>query len=182
MLRRTNIITTAALALCCALPAVAAANPGPGPFTDEQRQLVAEYQAQNSPGAPGPFTDAERQLVDRYQDQNSAGAPGPFTDAQRQLVAAYQEEQSSVGAPGPFTDAQRQLVESPEVQGMIERAGSEIRATPSVVEIEAPSGGFDWGDAGIGAAGMLALFSIAGGSALLIAGRRRRDGVNVATH
>ena len=32
------------------------------------------------------------------------------------------------------------------------------------------SGGFDWGDAGIGAAGMLALFSIAAGSALLLMG------------
>ncbi len=39
------------------------------------------------------------------------------------------------------------------------------------------SGGFDWGDAGIGAAGMLALFSIAGGAALLLTGRRRRHGI-----
>ena len=36
------------------------------------------------------------------------------------------------------------------------------------------SGGFDWGDAGIGAAGMLAIFSIAAGSALMLTGRRRR--------
>ena len=42
---------------------------------------------------------------------------------------------------------------------------------------DAASGGFDWGDAGIGAAGMLALFSIAGGSALLLTGRRRRHGL-----
>jgi hypothetical protein len=39
------------------------------------------------------------------------------------------------------------------------------------------SGGFDWGDAGIGAAGMLALFSIAGGAALLLTGRRRGHGI-----
>jgi hypothetical protein len=65
---------------------------------------------------------------------------------------------------------------------MIDCASSQIRATPAVVEIDAPSGGFDWGDAGIGAAGMVALFSIAAGSALLIAGRRRRHGVKVATH
>jgi hypothetical protein len=49
-----------------------------------------------------------------------------------------------------------------------------IRATPAVVEIEAPSGSFDWGDAGIGAAGMLALFSITGGALLLATSRRRR--------
>jgi hypothetical protein len=39
------------------------------------------------------------------------------------------------------------------------------------------SGGFDWGDAGIGAAGMLAIFSIAAGSALLLTGRKRRHGI-----
>jgi hypothetical protein len=155
MLRRTNILTATALALCCALTPAAMADP---PFTDAERKVVEEYQAQQSPGAPGPFTDAERKLVDQYQDQ------------------------SALGAPGPYTDAQRQLVESPEVQAMVDRASSEISATPAVVQVDAPSGGFDWGDAGIGAAGMLALFSIAAGSALLITGRRRRHGVKVATH
>jgi hypothetical protein len=153
MLRRTNILTAAALALCSALaPAVAA----------------------------DPFTDAERKLVAEYQDQSSVGAPGPFTDAQRKVVAEYQDHSSAV-APGPFTDAERNLVESPEVQRAVDRVSGEIRATPAVVEVEAPSG-FDWGDAGIGAAGMLALFSIAAGSALLIGGRRRRHGVKVATN
>jgi hypothetical protein len=134
MLRRSNILAAAALALCCALAPTAAADP----FTDSERKLVEEYQAEQSVGAP------------------HAG-------------------------PGPFTDSERRLVESPEVQGMVDRVSSEIRATPAVVEVQAPSGGFDWGDAGIGAAGMLALFSIAGGAALLIAGRRRRGGVSAAT-
>jgi hypothetical protein len=50
-----------------------------------------------------------------------------------------------------------------------------------IVEVrDAPSSGFDWGDAGIGAAGMLALFGIAGGSALLLTGRKRRQQVRVA--
>jgi hypothetical protein len=43
------------------------------------------------------------------------------------------------------------------------------------VEIrQAPGNGFDWGDAGIGAAGMFALFSIAAGVALTVGSRRRR--------
>jgi hypothetical protein len=82
-------------------------------------------------------------------------------------------------AADPFTDSERKLVESPEVQGMVDRVSSGIRATPAVVEVQAPSGGFDWGDAGIGAAGMLALFSIAGG-ALLPASSRRRRRVSIA--
>ena len=45
----------------------------------------------------------------------------------------------------------------------------------------APGNGFDWGDAGIGAAGALALLSIAGGLALL-AGARRRRGVGMPAH
>jgi hypothetical protein len=134
MLRHSNILIAAALALCCAL--------APGAAAD-------------------PFTDAERRLVDEYKALRSLGAPH--------------------SGPGPFTDSERKLVESPEVQGMVDRISSEIRATPAVVELQAPSGGFDWGDAGIGAAGMLALFSIAGGAALLIAGRRRREGVSAAT-
>jgi hypothetical protein len=112
--------------------------------------------------AADPFTDAERKLVDEYNDQRALGSPH--------------------SQPGPFTDSDRKLVESPEVQGTVDRIRSEVRATPAVVEVEAPSGGFDWGDAGIGAAGMLALFCIGGGSALLIAGRRRRQGHTVAAH
>jgi hypothetical protein len=134
MLRRSNILTAAALALCCALAPAAAAD---------------------------PFTDSERKLVDEYNELRSPGVPH--------------------SQPGPFTDSERKLVESPEVQGMVDRIRSEIRTTPAIVKVQAPSGGFDWGDAGIGAAGMLALFSIAGGAALLIAGRRRGERVSAAT-
>jgi hypothetical protein len=134
MLRRSNILTVAALALCCALAPAAAAD---------------------------PFTDSERKLVDEY-NQQSLSAPH--------------------AGPGPFTDSDRKLVESPEVQGTVDRIRSEIRAAPAVVEVQAPSGGFDWADAGIGAAGMLALFCIGAGSALLIAGRKRRQEFRAATH
>ncbi len=48
------------------------------------------------------------------------------------------------------------------------------------IQVAERPGGFDWGDAGIGAAGMLALFSIAVGSTLLVVGRRRRRGFKVA--
>lgn len=59
----------------------------------------------------------------------------------------------------------------------------DVARDPSPVQLPAvevrstPSSGFDWGDAGIGAAGMLGLFSIAAASALLLTGRRRRHGV-----
>jgi hypothetical protein len=58
-----------------------------------------------------------------------------------------------------------------------------VVVSPPLVEVrEAPSGGFDWGDAAIGAAGTLGLFSIAAGSALLVTGRRRRGALRTAAH
>jgi hypothetical protein len=58
-----------------------------------------------------------------------------------------------------------------------------VEVPTPVVEIrEVPGSGFDWGDAGIGAAGMLALFSLAAGLALMVVGRRRRRGFQVPAH
>jgi len=56
-------------------------------------------------------------------------------------------------------------------------------AQPQVVEIrDAPENGFDWGDAGIGAAGILALLAIATALTLMVGARRRRSGVQVPAH
>jgi hypothetical protein len=59
-------------------------------------------------------------------------------------------------------------------------AGRYIPRGP-VVLVRAGDGGFGWGDAGIGAAGMLALLAIATGSAALLTQRRRRRAFRVAT-
>ena len=63
-------------------------------------------------------------------------------------------------------------------------AGLPEAPTPdTVVEIrEVPGSGFDWGDAGIGAAGILALLSIAGGVTLMVSTRRRRHGTEMPAH
>lgn len=47
-------------------------------------------------------------------------------------------------------------------------------APPPVVRLEAPASGFDWGDAGIGAAGGLALSMIVLGGALAVSQNRSR--------
>ena len=57
-----------------------------------------------------------------------------------------------------------------------------VQIPAPVVASDEPACGFDWGDAGIGAAGMLALLSIAAGSALLLTGRTGRNPARVATH
>jgi hypothetical protein len=124
MLRRSHILTTAALLAVCATPASA--------VTFEDRSSDG---AVISDVAPPPSSIAAS-AADEYQDLRSPDA----------------------------RDAARDL---PRVQ-----------SPTSVVEVQ--SGGFDWGDAGIGAAGVFALFGIAGGSALFLT--RRRRSVQVATH
>ena len=49
-------------------------------------------------------------------------------------------------------------------------------ARPAVVVIQTPASGFDWGDAGIGAAGGLAIAMIGLGGALAVSQRRSRRG------
>ena len=99
-MRRTHLITTAALVAACAMPATAA----------------AQGQDLRSP------------------DARDAAAASTQT--------AYQDLRS------PGNGARPRL---PPVQ------------VAPVVEIrDAPGNGFDWGDAGIGAAGLLAMLSIAG--------------------
>jgi hypothetical protein len=158
MLRGKTILTTIAVLGVCAVPASA-----------------QEYQDLRS--ADAKDAAAHRGLYESdggsYTLNRNFGSPDRL-DAARDLPSGT--------AAGPFTDSDRKLVESPEVQAMVDRISAEIAETPQVVEVSGTSSGFDWGDAAIGAAGMLALFSITAGSALLLTGRRRRGGFRVATH
>jgi hypothetical protein len=57
-------------------------------------------------------------------------------------------------------------------------AGSAINGVPAhaaVVRVQAPQSGFDWGDAGIGAAGIVALAMFGVGGALVISQRPRQS-------
>jgi hypothetical protein len=47
---------------------------------------------------------------------------------------------------------------------------------PTIVRVSAPDNGFDWGDAGIGAAGGFALSMIGVGGAIAVSQRRTRRG------
>jgi hypothetical protein len=165
MLRRSHILTTAALVAVCAVPTTAIAQQDlRSPDAQDAAEQRGLYESDG-----GSFT-----LNRGYGSPDAADAARDLPSAK---VSAGPPTHSG---PGPFTQSERELVESPEVQAMVDRISAEIRATPQVVEVSAPSGGFDWGDAGIGAAGMLGLFSIAAGSALMITGRRRRQALKVA--
>jgi hypothetical protein len=182
MLRRSQILTTAALLAVCATPASAAASGDVAPPASSIAASAAdEYQDLRSPDAVDAAEHRGLYETDRgqYALNRDYGSPDA-ADAARDLPVATPS--GTPAGPGPYTDSERRLVESPEVQDMVRQIRAEIRATPTVVVAGEPSGGVDWRDAGIGAAGTLALFSIAAGSALMLTGRRRRRGVGVATH
>ena len=61
------------------------------------------------------------------------------------------------------------------------RAPVSVNSAPTVRMVEAPTGGFDWGDAGIGAAGGLAIITLTGGIALATTQRRRRPRLPTAS-
>ncbi len=82
---------------------------------------------------------------------------------------------ATVSATNPATTANRApaTVYSRPDKSII-RVTAPARAPQAVVRINAPTGGFDWGDAGIGAAGGLALSLVGIGGALAISQHRTR--------
>jgi hypothetical protein len=161
-MRRTQLITTAALVAACAAPAAPAAQ-GQDLRSPDTRDAAAAAAAaqQHYQDLRSPDTrDAARASETRqYSDLRSPDA----RDAGRTADTRVTQDLRSPDA----RDAGRPPVQVPT----------------SVMEIrEVPGNGFDWGDAGIGAAGLLALLSITGGVTLMVLGRRRRRGAEVPAH
>jgi hypothetical protein len=108
-----------------------------------------------------------------YQDLRSP-------DARDAAAAAAEKPDQYVYSSDPDSSAARTEAAKVEVaQDLRSPDARDAGRTPvevptPVVEVrEVPASGFDWGDAGIGAAGILALLSIAGGLALMATSRRR---------
>jgi hypothetical protein len=155
MLRRNQLIAAGALALACSLPASAAV--AQQDLRSPDTRDAAATSERQVPSPPSSIAASEGQ---RYEAERFQSPPGVYTDRQREIVRQFQN-----------TPEYKRIV----LQTRLERLEREAATATAV-----PSSGFDWGDAGIGAAGMLALFTIAAGSTLLITNRRRRRGFQVA--
>jgi hypothetical protein len=186
MLRRNRIITATALA-ACALPAPAAIADPPVPVpadhvivTDADRAPQPLTRTYGSPDALD--ANEHRGLYARDRDrepqplQRAYGSPDGLDANQHRGLYALDRDRE----PQP---AQR-AYGSPDALDAAEHRGLYATDVPAqtVTVRELPSPGFDWGDAGIGAAGMLALLSIAAGSTLVLAGWRRRREFQVVSH
>ena len=162
MTRTKHLIATVAVVALSAAPASAAT----------WEQLKSEGTQATAP--PSSIAAGEGQAYEEVRSGLSSQdfrSPDGVDAAEHRGLYAVEDKSPYVlnrayGSPDAV-DAAREL---PPVQ------------LPDVTIASAPSAGFDWGDAGIGAAGMVALFSVAAGVALLLTGRRRRRGFRVATH
>jgi hypothetical protein len=182
MLRRNHILTTAALLAVCATPASAATFEDLHPDGD-----VAPPPSSIAASAADGYQDLRSpDARDAARDTGSTPEPGQdlrspdATDAAAHRGIYAPDGGSYVldrdyGSPDAV-DAARDL---PPVHYPTPTVATE---PPAPIVTVTESTGFDWGDAGIGAAGMLALFSIAAGSAVLLTGRKRRRSVQVVTH
>jgi hypothetical protein len=155
MSRRTPLITTAALLAVCATPASAAT-------------------WEDMSGSAPPPSSIAISAEEEYQDLRSPDAKDAAANhgVNRSDQGTYVLDRS-YGSPDAV-DAARDLPAYPTPTVATQPPAPIVTASDS-------SGGFDWGDAGIGAAGMFGLFGIAGGSALLLTGRKRRR-IRMATH
>jgi hypothetical protein len=153
MLRRSHILTATALLAVCVAPGSALAMP-------DQPTAPQVSQDLRSPDARDAALQAAESTPQVAQDLRSPDA----RDAALQAAESTPQVAQDLRSP----DARDAGRVSPPVQ------------TPLVEIREVPSNGFDWGDAGIGAAGIVAMLSIAAGLTLLLASRRRRRGVQTA--
>ena len=136
-----------------------------------RNQLIGAAALALACSLPASAAVAQRDLPNPDQQ-----APGPGSSIAAQEGQGY--------PPGVFTEREREIVrdyqQTPEYErSLLDTRLERVARDAGTATIEVPSGGFDWGDAGIGAAGMLALFSLGAGSTLLVTNRRRRQGFQV---
>jgi hypothetical protein len=156
---RTTLITTVALAAALVAPGAAGAATYEQLHSQNDKAVASDGPSYTDLRSPDARDAALASEESSYTDLRSP-------DARDAALASEEPSYTDLRSPDA-RDAGRTPVPAPE----------------PVVEIrEAPPSGFDWGDAGIGAAGILALVSIATGLMLLVGGRRRRRAVQVPAH
>jgi hypothetical protein len=159
MIRITrHIITTAFVFAAVAAPASA--------------QDLVSPDARDSANLSKPYESQDLRSPDARDSVNSNVSSGP-----QDLRSPDARESASFStSPLPAQD----------LRSADARDSSRFVSSDQPVRVSLPviddASGFDWGDAGIGAAGMLALFALAGGTVLIVSHHRKgRDSLPVAT-
>ena len=194
MIRRSHILTAAAFLAVCATPVSAATyeNLHSSGGDAASGALGRDYGSPDAADAArGVPADGGQYALDRDfgspDAADAAATPAPADSGKYALGRDFgSPDAADAAATRASADGGQYALDRPYGSPDAVDAARDLPPvtipTPVVEVRGAPSGGFDWGDAGIGAAGMLGLFSIAAGAALLLVGRKRRHGVSVATH
>jgi hypothetical protein len=181
MLRRSQILTAVAVLAMCVVPGFAYGMPdqpvAPPPSSIAEPAGQA-YQDLRSPDARDAGQSVQ-QVAQDLRSPDARDAAGTYAEPVTQVAQDLRSPDARDAAEAAKIEVAQDL-RSPDARD----AGLPQAPTPdTVVEIrEVPSTGFDWGDAGIGAAGILALLSIAGGLTLMATTRRRRHGTEMPAH
>jgi len=172
MLRRSHILTAVAVLAMCIVPGFAYGMP------DQPVDPGQTYQDLRSPDARDAGQPVQ-QVAQDLRSPDARDAAGTYAEPVTQVAQDLRSPDARDAAEAAKVEVAQDL-RSPDARD----AGLPESPTPdTVVEIrEVPSSGFDWGDAGIGAAGILALLSIAGGLTLMVTTRRRRHGTEMPAH
>jgi hypothetical protein len=153
-----RIASAVALALALAASIAPAASADPVPLASAEAAIAANRQA-TTPVRPNP----DEQTL----SQATVGS-GPCSEVCS--GGGY-----GVGNSSPAESGAR-LPHNPLARtGLLSQQANGLAAAthaPAVVHVTAPSSGFHWGDAGVGAGGMLALILIGVGGLLTVARRR----------
>ncbi len=159
MIRITrHIITTAFVFAAVAAPASA--------------QDLVSPDARDAANLSQPYSAQDLRSPDARDSVNSNVSSGP------QDLRSPDARESASFSTSPLA---QQDLRSPDARDSSRPVGSNQPVRVSLPVIDDGSG-FDWGDAGIGAAGMLALFALAGGTVLIVSHHRKsRDSMPVAT-
>ena len=189
MLRRSHILTAVAVLVAFAafVPSAYAIYP-PGAFEGDGQSPPPPPPSSIAAGAEDQYQslrsvearhEALGSLAQAPQDLRSPDAKDAKTEPVTQVAQDLRSPDARDAAQAAKVEIAQDL-RSPDARD----AGLPEAPTPdTVVEIrEVPGNGFDWGDAGIGAAGILALLSIAGGVTLMVSTRRRRHGTEMPAH
>jgi hypothetical protein len=182
MLRLSHILTTAALVAVCAAPASAATfeQLHSNAQNDGSSKAAADTGWRSSYQPAPPSTTGQGQDLRSPDAVDAAQHRGLYASDQDAYVLNrdYGSPDALDAAPQPADGSSYVLNRDYGSPDAVDAARDLPPVQTAVLEPrDVSSGGFDWGDAGIGAAGMLALFSIAAGSALLLTSRRRRHGI-----
>ena len=146
--------------------------------TDSATQVAQDLR---SPDAKDASTDSVAQVAQDLRSPDARDAAGAYVESSPQQVASQDLRSPDARDAARLAKVEvAQDLRSPDARD----AGLPEAPTPdTVVEIrEVPGTGVDWGDAGIGAAGIIAMLSIAGGLALMVTTRRRRRGSEMPAH